>query len=113
MFHAQVRRIHQFIAVFVERVGAEPVFKGLHHPGRVFELFPGFLQVLLQYPIIHVQLSVLTGVYFTEVNIFSDIGNDVVVIDGIGNRPVVRSRAILVDRLPAKRLLPTAISVSG
>ena len=83
MFHAEIGSFHQFVAVFVKRIGSEPIFQCSEHGFDLCKLFFGFIKVLGQNPIIQVQFAFLTVETVLEVHIVSNIRDDGVGIDGV------------------------------
>ena len=95
VFHTQVRSLYQFIAVLVKRIRPEPIFKGLEHIAGIFrELSFGFRQIISQHPVIHRQLSFFAIEHLTKMTVLADVGLDVVIIDGIGHKPIIPGIAI-------------------
>ena len=62
VFHAKVWRFHKLEAILIKRIRPEPMFKCLQHGLYLGKLFFGFVQVIIQDPIITVQFSFFTGI---------------------------------------------------
>src|ERR1700741_830424 len=89
VFHPQVWRFDQFIAILIKWVGPEPVFKCLEHRlyARV-ELRFRFIQIRWQYPVIEVEFALFAVVSIGKFRIISDVSSYVIVVDRVGYEPV-------------------------
>ena len=94
VFHTQVRRFDEFITVFIKRVGAIPIFKTMDHWFYLFKLFFCFFEVIIQYPESQVEYTFFTLERIVPVYIFTDVWNDVVVVDRVGDLPTISGQAV-------------------
>src|SRR5690606_17195912 len=89
VFHAQVSRFNQLEAVFIERIGAEPVFKGPQHGFHVcIEMRLGLVLVFTQHPVVQIKDTVFTLEGVCKMHVIADVGSNVVVVDGVAHEPV-------------------------
>ncbi len=80
----------QFVAVFVERILAEPVFERLDRARGFLKVFFGRLTLVIKHPVIEIQFARFAFVLFREINVVADVDVDAVVVDRVGDLPVIR-----------------------
>src|SRR5258707_12230664 len=96
MFHPKVRGFYEFITVLIKRVRAEPMFKGSQHGFYICaELCFGFFKVAAYYPIIEVELAFFAIVSIGKFGIVTDVGRYIIIIDGVGHKPIEPGIAII------------------
>ena len=59
-------------------------------------MFFCFFKVFLQHPIVHIQISFFAFEYLIKVYIFTNVGNDIIIVDGFCNSPIVSSCTIAI-----------------
>ena len=96
MFHPQMWRLDQLIAVLIPRERAEPMLEALEHRLHLLELFPRRVGVIVQWPEIERELSLLALVRVGEMCVVAGIHRDVVVVYRIRDEPLVGRRALRI-----------------
>src|SRR5664280_764247 len=96
VLHTQVRRFNQLVSILIKRVGPEPMLKGSKHHRRLFELYPGFFKVLLQYIVVAVEITLLAFEYLRKMSIVCYIYINAVIIYRVCDKPVIGRCFILL-----------------
>ena len=90
MLHAGIGDGHEFVAVFIEGILAEPMLKRFEHARDFFELVERSLFLVRQNPIVNVQRSTFALIFLRDVYVVADVHVDAIVIDWIQNFPMKR-----------------------
>ena len=94
MLHAQVRRLHELVAIGVPRIRPEPVLKAPQHGNHLLELSPRGIGVIVERPEIECQPPRFAVQRIAEVSIPARVDRHVIVVDRARHEPFVRRRAV-------------------
>src|SRR5690606_37306996 len=97
VLHSEVRNMHQFVSISVNRIRPKPMFKRGQRSVR-FErkMIFGLRKITTQHIVITGERAILTGKGIGEMNVISDVDIDAVVVDGIPNHPVKSLASVAV-----------------
>ena len=98
VLHAEVRRLDELVAVLVPGERAEPVLEALEHRLHLLELLAGGVEVIVERIEVERELASLALVYVAEMRVVRGVDGDVVVVDRIGDEPLVGRGPIRVRR---------------
>ena len=89
MLHPQVRRLDQLVAVFIPGIRAEPGLEALQHRLHLLELLARCVDVVVERIEIEREFPLLSLISVAEVRVVSGIDRHVVIVDRVGDEPLV------------------------
>src|SRR5215203_987440 len=106
MFHAGIRDCNQLVAVFIKRIVSKPMLKRFKRAGNFLELPHRRLLLMRQDPVVNIQHTTFTFIFFREVYVVADVDVNTVIIDWIQDFPMKR---LLLSRNIMVRLFQTTV----
>ena len=76
------------------------MFESFHHTPGILKLHFCLFQIIPQDIIIHIKLSLFSGIFFREMHIIPNIDIDTIIIDGIADKPMIGSRFSFLFHFP-------------